>query len=127
MDPETCSLDEAIIKMQEGLNLLVFANSDRTLLYGCLETKDLFNFVTDHWQKDLDCFRIPIGSFETLFSTEMIRCRESDTLFEALRKMNDNRVSVLAVQADSDEFTVGLCFMNDLLYLLKLPDYVTYL
>ena len=100
--------------MQEGINLLVFSNIESTQLNGCLETQDLFKTVTSLWEQDLESFKIPIKSFDMLFQTELIRCSETDSLFEAPTKMNDNRVSLLAVQSAHDDYTVGLCFLNDL-------------
>lgn len=37
--------------------------------------------------------------------------------------MRDQRVGVISIESSEGGFTVGLCFLNDLLYLLRLPDY----
>lgn len=44
-------------------------------------------------------------------------------MFQVLRKMRDWRVSVVSIEAAEGNYTVALCFLNDLLYLLRLPDY----
>ena len=40
--------------------------------------------------------------------------------------MRDQRVGVISIEASEGGYTVGLCFLNDLLYLLRLPDYHQY-
>lgn len=61
----------------------------------------------------------------------LIKVKSSDTLLLALKQMRDKRVSIMPVEALSDDqkttYTEGICFMNDLLYLLKLPNFWEYL
>ena len=58
-----------------------------------------------------------------LFENELVTCKESDILFMCIRKMRDYRVNTIAVEADEANYTVGLCYINDILYLLRQPDY----
>jgi hypothetical protein len=71
------------------------------------------------FEKDKECFQVPISSCQTLFDDKLITCRESDALFYAIRKLHDNRAGVLVVQADTDEYTIGLLFMSDLVHLVR--------
>lgn len=118
------SLLQAMVKMQEGLSLLACVSPDKTRLHGCLQMTDLVSYMTSNWnQGEVDCFKIPLKQLDMLFSNELVRCKESDILFTVLRKMNDQRVNVISVDSDEGNYTVGLCFINDLLYLLRQPDY----
>lgn len=84
------SLLEAMIKLNEGLHLMAFVSSDRTRLHGCLQMTDLLSYMTTHWSgTDVECFKIPLKNLDMLFQTQLIRCKESDTLFQVLRKMRD--------------------------------------
>jgi hypothetical protein len=84
---------------------------------------DLLSYITGHWNQEVDCFKIPLKNLDMLFQTEITSCKETDTLFQVLRKMRDWRVGVISIEASEGNYTVGLCFLNDLLYLLRLPDY----
>lgn len=122
------TLYEALTKMQEGLNFLAFVSKDKTRLYGCLQMSDVLQFMTTHWLgKDLSIFRIPLRSLDMLFQTELVRCKETDSLFSVLRKMRDQRVGVVPIESSEGGYTVGLCFLNDLIYLLRKPDFHTQL
>lgn len=84
--------------------------------------------MTSHWNgSDVDCFKIPLKNLDMLFQTELIRSKESDTLYMVLRKMRDQRVSVIEIEAKEGGHTVALCFLNDLIYLLRQNDYHYYL
>jgi len=71
------------------------------------------------FEKDKKSFQVPISSCQTLFDDKLITCRESDALIYALRKLHDNNAGVLVVQADTDEYTIGLLFMSDLVHLVR--------
>ena len=81
-----------------------------------------------HWVgKDLNIFRIPVRQLDMLFQTELVRCKETDSLFSVLRKMRDQRVGVVPIESSEGGYTVGLCFLNDLIYVLRQPDFYTLL
>jgi CBS domain-containing protein len=110
---------QAMCKMQEGLTLLACVSSDRTRLHGCVTMTDIISYMTTHWNgSDVDCFKIPLKQLDMLFENELVKCKESDILFVAIRKMRDFRVNTVAVEADDGCYTVGLCFLNDILFLL---------
>lgn len=48
---------------------------------------------------------------------------ETDTLFHAFKKMRDQRINILPIDNEEGTFTVGILFLNDLLYLLRQQDY----
>jgi len=66
-----------------------------------------------------------------LFSDDqkLITCKDSDKLLTVLKMMMQHRISVVPVESHhkNQSYTVGLCFLNDLRYLLKLPDFTRYL
>lgn len=41
--------------------------------------------------------------------------------------MRELRVSVVVIQNSTGEYSVGLCFLKDLLYLLQMPDFLFYM
>ena len=41
--------------------------------------------------------------------------------------MCDSRISVVPIDSQEGDFTVGLCFLNDLIYLFRQPNFYTYL
>ena len=113
------SLLEALSAMREGLNLMAFVSKDRTRLFGCLQMSDLLTHITTHWgARDTNCFKIQLQNFEMLFQQTLVRCKETDTLLQVMRKMTELRVSVVVIENATGEYSVGLCFLNDLLYLL---------
>ena len=59
----------------------------------------------------------------SLFENEIVRCKENNSLFHVLRKMCDSRISVVPVDSIEGDFTVGLCFLNDLAYLFRQPNF----
>lgn len=75
----------------------------------------------------MSCFKISLKHFDLLFQTELIRCKETDSLFFVLKKMREKRVGMVSIEAADGQYTVGLCFLNDLFYLLRLTDYYYYL
>ena len=79
--------------------------------------------MTTNWVKDISCFQISLKYFDLLFQNELIRCKETDSLYFVLKKMREKRVGVVSIEAADGQYTVGLCFLNDLFYLLRLPDF----
>jgi hypothetical protein len=118
---------EARTMMKEGLNLIAFVSKDRTRLYGCLQNQDLFSHITTNWGlRPTECFKIELQYFDMLFNQNLIRCKETDSLLTVMRKMNDQRVGMISIESVSGEYTVGLCFLSDLLWLMQLPDFLFY-
>jgi hypothetical protein len=84
--------------------------------------------MCSHWSPDeLECFKIPIKHLDTiLFDNQLVRCKESDNLFTAFCLMRTQRVNTVAVEADEGCHTVGIFFLNDLLYVLRQNDYPSF-
>lgn len=76
--------------------------------------------MVTHWVgKDLSIFRIPLRQLDMLFQTELVRCKESDSLFSVLRKMRDYRIGIIPIESNEGGYTVGLFFKLDMIYVLK--------
>ena len=113
----------ALSKMQDNsLNFIALVSKERTQLYGCIHNTDLLQFITTHWQSDTSVFLEPISNLN-LFQNEIVRCKENNSVFHVLRKMRDFRISVVPVDSQDGEFTVGLCFLTDLIYLFRQPEF----
>lgn len=97
---------------------------------------DMLKFLVTQFQGDLSVFKIPIKEIDALSRLSsnnnydyLIKASNHDSLLHVLRLMKDKRVSLVPIEESigKHEATVGLCFLNDLHYLLKLPDFWKFL
>ena len=85
---------------------------------------------------DLSFFEEPLSSFDlshhhNLFPSyqKLVIARDTDSLFQVLKKMRDNRVSCIPIeklinaQDPHNTRSVGLAFLNDIMYLLRMPEF----
>lgn len=98
------------------------------------------NFLVENYTgSDLSIFEEPLTNFDlthhNLFPSyqKLVMSRDSDSLFTVLKKMRDNRVSCIPIEKQvlpNDPHTtktVGLAFLTDLMFLLRIPDFWKYL
>ena len=86
--------------------------------------------MVNHYDGDLSVFRrAKIDSYQ---HQTLVRAYKDDLLIELLFQMKQKRISLVPVedylpchpvQPDAPSFTVGLVFLNDLLFLLRLPNF----
>lgn len=88
------------------------------------------HFLVNNYNGEIDFFKNKFIKIENLdemshFSVNknMIRADHTDTLYEVLQKLRDNRVSMITVdRKDFDDKiieTIGLVFLTDLMYILR--------
>lgn len=123
-----------------GLSFLALLNQDKTTLQGFINYCEIMNFMLENYTgSDLSIFEEPLSNFDlthhNLFPTyqKLVMARDTDTLFSVLKKMRDNRVSCIPIErqlSPSDQHstrTVGLAFLSDIMFLLRLPNFYKYL
>jgi hypothetical protein len=84
--------------------------------------------MVSNYRGDLTQFRMQhVGSFA---KQTLVRANEHDTLLHVLRVMAASRISVLPIERKVEDqthqkttFTIGLLFLNDLIYLLGMPNF----
>ena len=95
--------------------------------------------VENYTGSDLSIFEEPLSSFDlahhNLFPSyqKLVIARDTDSLFSVLKKMRDNRVSCVPIEklipssGNHTGRTVGLAFLTDLMFLLRLPNFYKHL
>ena len=87
-----------------GLNFMAMLNNDRTLLQGAVSYQEIIKFLVENYTGDISFFEKPLVKFDVaennLFPSyqKLVITRDTDTLFQVLKKMRDNRVSCIPVE-----------------------------
>ena len=92
----------------------------------------MIKFIVKNYTGDLSVFRK--SKIDTYAHQTLVRSLKEDLLIEVLYQMKQKRISIVPIedrlpchsqQRDSDtpSFTVGLVFITDLLFLLRLPNF----
>lgn len=121
---------------EHSSSILAIMNSDRSLLQGCINYCEIMKFLVENYTgSDLTIFEEPLSNFDlthhNLFPSyqKLVIARDTDSLFSVFKKMRDNRVSCIPIErqlSSADPHTtrtVGLAFLTDIMYLLRLPNY----
>lgn len=124
------SLLDLLKKMSDQSRILCFlaiANSDATQISNCISLKDLLRFMVNNYKGDLKVFRQPQNNITSFAKQTLVRANERDSLLHVLRVMAASRISVLPIERTLEgtqtTFTVGLLFLNDLLYLFGTQNF----
>lgn len=125
---------ELLNKMNDQSRMLAFlaiANPDRTQISGCISLKEIMRFLVNSYKGDLSVFRLPSSNITAVGKQSLVRANDSDSLLHVLRVMAASRISLLPIERKIEDptcnkkttFTVGLMYLNDLLYLLGMPNF----
>ncbi len=123
-----------------GLSFLAILNQEKSTLQGFVNYSEIMNFLVENYTgNDLSIFEEPLTNFDlthhNLFPSyqKLVMARDSDSLYSVLKKMRDNRVSCIPIEktVHPDDphttKTVGLAFLTDIMFLLRIPDFWKYL
>ena len=127
------SLADALNVILENMSfsLIAISNQDRTQILASLSTKDLLKYMVTNYEGDLSVFKRPENKIDSHLHQTLVRAYKDETLLEVLFAMKQKRISVLPIEErfelqltqEVESHTIGLLFITDLLYLLRLPNY----
>ena len=94
------------------------------------------HFMVENYQgNDLAYFEEPLSNFDQTYHNlfpayqKLVIARDTETVFQVLKKMRDNRVSCIPIERQLSPLdphttrTVGLAFQTDIMFLMRLPDF----
>ena len=103
-------------------------------MQGLISLHDIITFLVNNYKGEVDFFQKHFSKYENESNIShcsknmnLVRAQHTDTLFEVLIKLRQHRISMIAVertftskttQQDVSE-TVGIVFLNDLMYILR--------
>ena len=87
--------------------------------------------MVNNFSGDLSVFKRPEHKIDSHLHQQLIRSFKDDTLLEVLLEMKQKRISLVPIEEKNDvqagheilSHTIGLVFLSDLLFLLRLPNY----
>ena len=132
------SLADGLRTMHENVNsfsLLAIANKERTQIQASFTTQDVVKYMVKTYKGDLSVFRRT--KMDSFTQQTLVRCYKDDLLIELLYQMKQKRISMMPVEdrltnasqqssqsvSEQSSFTVGLVYLTDLLFLLRLPNF----
>jgi CBS domain-containing protein len=90
---------------ENNFNLIALSTNEKTQLQGMINTHDIMTFLLNNYKGEIDFFRHKFSKFETnsnisYFShnSNLVKANYTDTLYEVLMKLRDNRVSMIAIE-----------------------------
>eukprot|EP00347_Sterkiella_histriomuscorum_P010749 403375069 len=131
--------DLVTLMSEKGLNHVAIMNQDQTQIQGFVTYNDIIRYLVDNYNGDLSFFDKPIIQFTinhvNVFPQipKLVYAKETETVFNVLKKMCDNRVSCIPIERQikpSEEFTtrtIGLAYLTDLMFMFRVPGYYKYL
>ena len=87
-----------------GLNFMALLNHERTLLQGYISYTEIIRFLVENYTGDISFFEKPLIKFDitqhNLFPSyqNLVITRDTESLYQVLKKMRDNRVSCIPVE-----------------------------
>lgn len=82
--------------------------------------------MVSNFEGDLDVFKKPENKIKVNTNSPLVTALKTDSLIEVLYLMKSKRISLIPIE-DEARYTVGLLFLNDVLFLLRLPHFWEYL
>ena len=122
-----------------GLTHIGIMNSDRTQVQGFANYNEFIKFLVENYNGDISFFEVPLHNFDLpnsqLFPkvSKIVQAKDQDSLISVMKKMRENRISCIPIERQinpNDEFTtrtVGIAYLSDLMFLLRIPNYYRYL
>ena len=118
---------------ENNFNAIALTANERSQIQGLINNHEIITFLVNNYKGEIGFFRHHFSKFDTNIShcsvnQNLVRAQHTDTLFEVLQKMRDFRISSIIIerqfvlksnpQKDQTE-SVGIVFLNDLMYLLR--------
>jgi len=90
---------------ENNFNVIALATNERSQLQGLISTHDVMTFLVNNYKGEIDFFQNKFSKLENTsnishFSKNqnMVRAEHTDTLFEVLQKLRENRVSMITIE-----------------------------
>ena len=131
----TAKIIESVKTLNENnFNLLALATNEKSQLQGMISTYDIFKFLINNYKGETDFFSQRFKLFENENNIShcnrnqnLIRANYTDTVYEVLIKLRENRVSMISIERSiinpntkkTVVETVGLVFLSDIMSLMK--------
>lgn len=106
MDINSKIIDCIQIINDNNFNVIALASNEKSQLQGLINTHDIITFLANNYSGDIDFFMNNFGSFENSTvnishiqkNQNLVKANHTENLYEILRKMRDNRVSVVIIE-----------------------------
>lgn len=131
LDINSKIIDSIQVINERNFNVIALATNERSQLHGLIEPRDVMTFLVNNYKGEIDFFKSKFIKLENLndishFSKNhnLVSAQHTDTLFEVLQKLRENRVSMISIDRkkhihDARTETVGIVFLTDLMYILR--------
>ena len=98
-------MDSVQVINENNFNVIALATNERSQLQGLISTHDVMTFLVNNYKGEIGFFQNKFSRLENTsdishFSENqnMVRAAHTDTLFEVLQKLRENRVSMITIE-----------------------------